>query len=1058
MRKKLLLRNVYSNLISEAILDQSTFLEKLLNIIESKPSSSGQYGKLVARIVKNIKDTNLLSLKGKENKKARKKAEIAIAKDLKEIKGIDGSPINIKAIKPLYDSLVQYMQKKSEANLDDCLKAADYYMKDFYPNVDLDEKSEIDDGNFEFDVIFRRTKFYQQYLEFKESKLGASEVHEVYEDDRIKIVYPPAPSSFNRYISSMSGDVSWCTQNPATWHAYNSRQFVMILHDKHSDVGDTNYLISLKVDKNGSVDYQGTCDYHNDHMGQDLVPLMSDNIESEIAAFVNSNQIDITQDVATYEELKSNVKGLVDINDFDQIESMFNVYIARRSFDHFELIIKTFLQECKVSEKYDRSIDLLAEVICDATFQDHEFSLNFDLVYLVSKNVGRKAIIDLGNTILMKAAEKRSHEKYYISFPNIFTEAYIESLANQIANFSNKLKNAFIQACDTNNPANFSRVLKESIKKDKIKSIVMPESLDDISLFKTKGFFNYIIFKNLNLLAPKDMPPFYDSVESYFNAGSSADEKYIRDLILNNKEEFSIAFEQNKSSRINQLTKKIGNTESKDEESKRLEKDLKKIQNLDLSDIDINLLIAHIVSSKDIENVDLSAVLKDSMYLQKSDVENTVRDLMTDFDFFTFMFNKNNVIGKKYLDFVYNKGLDSEYITKDSIKFIDYILQNLIGSGILGVYSLRYHITLASNILSICKKFNVSPQSLPSAIGEFILKLCIEDSYFLYHILKDDDSLDRFLGNVDYFVYLIQNKASEKAINTILEDMQRAVFDNRMTFFKTGHSTETFSETQDLIFQKFLSIDRIKNNISLGTETVNKRKIFFFFYLLSKDVLDKNTIINLVNIYVKKIITSEQSIFQDEYSRNHIRPIFCKLIADNISDSEMLPLVTQHVSAKSFYAQRTVSGSSAFKILVINLIKSLNNKNISFDKDKLSDIISDAQFASLPEHIGVSMLRNLVQVSSDGELNYLYGKDLTIVRDCLAGLTKNKSQVRARVINKKYISYIIEMVSKLNRVARMQISDMALKDQRAQLHARTEEEIQASNEALLKKYINMLMS
>ena len=37
------------------------------------------------------------------------------------------------------------------------------------------------------------------------------------------------------------------------------------------------------------------------------------------------------------------------------------------------------------------------------------------------------------------------------------------------------------------------------------------------------------------------------------------------------------------------------------------------------------------------------------MYLQKSDVENTVRDLMTDFDFFTVLFDRNINIGKKYL-------------------------------------------------------------------------------------------------------------------------------------------------------------------------------------------------------------------------------------------------------------------------------------------------------------------------------------------------------------------------------------------------------------------------
>ena len=165
----------------------------------------------------------------------------------------------------------------------------------------------------------------------------------------------------------------------------------------------------------------------------------------------------------------------------------------------------------------------------------------------------------------------------------------------------------------------------------------------------------------------------------------------------------------------------------------------------------------------------------------------------------------------------------------------------------------------------------------------------------------------------------------------------------------------------------------------------------------------------------------------------------------------MIPLIMQHVSANAFYVQRTASGASAFKILVIQLLKSLNDKNIAFDKSKLSDIISDRRFVYLPEHIGVSMLKNFVQISSDGELNYLYGKDLTTVRDCLEDFLITKSS-----IVDKYRSHILEMVSKLNRVARMQISDMAFKDQRAQLHAPTEAE-EAANESLLKKYINMLI-
>ena len=40
------------------------------------------------------------------------------------------------------------MTKKAEADIDDCIKSADYYMKDFYRMAYKDEKALIDNGNF----------------------------------------------------------------------------------------------------------------------------------------------------------------------------------------------------------------------------------------------------------------------------------------------------------------------------------------------------------------------------------------------------------------------------------------------------------------------------------------------------------------------------------------------------------------------------------------------------------------------------------------------------------------------------------------------------------------------------------------------------------------------------------------------------------------------------------------------------------------------------------------------------------------------------------------------
>ena len=87
---------------------------------------------LFIEVVKCIKHTGLLELTGKENKKARKKAEVLIIKRLRKYQNIDGENIEFKGILPMFDNILEFLEEKPDVSFDDCILAADLYMRKFF--------------------------------------------------------------------------------------------------------------------------------------------------------------------------------------------------------------------------------------------------------------------------------------------------------------------------------------------------------------------------------------------------------------------------------------------------------------------------------------------------------------------------------------------------------------------------------------------------------------------------------------------------------------------------------------------------------------------------------------------------------------------------------------------------------------------------------------------------------------------------------------------------------------------------------------------------------------
>ena len=524
-----LYRKVYKKLLNEAIIDQGSFLEKLVDIINKKPTAEGNYGKLIKKIVSAMNKTKLLSLKDdqsqiedllqkpdvpsqerallkkrkKDNKRSRKKAEVTIHKSLQSIKGLDGEPINLKQIRPLYDSMLKYLESKGDVNIDDCIKSADYYMKDFYRLADKEEKLRIDKGDFDFDLIFQRTNFYQEFVSFKSNLSNRyrtkDNIVDIYADEKVTIVYPTTPESFNNYISESGHSVSWCTQNSSTWYSYNSEQFVCIMQvysNHHSSAVNYEFdtsIISLKVDFDGEVDHNGTCDGNNNHMNyQSLNSLLTREMYEAIKAHAlkmspfgdKAGDIDSLVNQSKYER---SIDGLLDINEYEELKSF--LLIIANSYPQLWNEIATYTIDSAVDkDKIDKVIDVYVEAIA---------SLNFDTTLVGSEidwdspllNTSRSQKELFASKLLEKSLNRRSHEKYLIALLELY-KIDMPGWLSSSGDVNKNLKTAIINAVNTNNQANFRKVINTCLYNNHVKENVI--TTDFVEIFDTKGFKDYL--------------------------------------------------------------------------------------------------------------------------------------------------------------------------------------------------------------------------------------------------------------------------------------------------------------------------------------------------------------------------------------------------------------------------------------------------------------------------------------------------------------------------------------------------------------------------------------
>ena len=158
-------------LLNEAQIAQFDFLLELMKIFESKPKVKGKIGTFLEDQIRELNpdmpslSSIMSSYQGSKNKRKRNDVKSNIVKKLNEaFKGIDGNNLEFDLIKPLHHSIILYLKNSADVSFDNCILSAEYYMRVFYDSSPTKEQDLIQKGNFDFSIIFERTKFYESFF------------------------------------------------------------------------------------------------------------------------------------------------------------------------------------------------------------------------------------------------------------------------------------------------------------------------------------------------------------------------------------------------------------------------------------------------------------------------------------------------------------------------------------------------------------------------------------------------------------------------------------------------------------------------------------------------------------------------------------------------------------------------------------------------------------------------------------------------------------------------------------------------------------------------------
>ena len=934
--KLLSLKAVYKNLLSEAILDQSTFLLSLSDIAQNKPGTIND-NSLVGSILKSIEKTSLGSLQGAENKKKRKKAEVLIHKNLKKIKGISGQPVDLKKMRPLYDSILEFLSAKKDVDIEHCLLAADYYMSDFYSSIDEEEKKLVDNGKMKFENVLRVTKFYQQYHEFKDSLGIFSDSYvKVYKDENINVVYPQTSNAFNSFIASTGTSVEWCTQAPSTWQGYNNSQFVMIIHQIQP-----NRLTSLKVDFNGLIDYEGTCDHENLHMNkykvQQILPQKAEDMIKKMVE--DGDVVSLQPENFKTENVARYASGLLDTNNFEEMFSLLvTVNYMDSSGDLLDDALDEIIRRASEVNKLEKAIEVIVDVAASLNFDSQNFKILLTLDMLRIE----KADVLFLETLVNKCLNKRSHVKYFIALCSLYKS--IVNMPINLKEINSKINQIAFNALDKSNPVNFKRVMLNIIRnKDLSKQIFKEENFP--RFFASKGFKSYFSSKKENCVLINEVERVSGEVE-----------RFISQTIKKNRESFAEFVQSH-------------NNEEQDNIS---------FESLDFSMIAKSIQHKTKLSNFDVTTMNLESLGESTFELSSEDIDEIVNSIYTNVDVLKLICERNKFLFDTLLLHFYSSLEDSsrknntiDLNLKETSDVFFYLFNNStekIPSAINGSLSPNDTVKLFNSTIKAIKQTGNTIKSIEPETRELLTKT-VNNRNFFSGLLENNFQLEENL--VDFYAEIILNSNFDEESISIIKN----------SIFDLGLLNNNLSNTSlEKLVSKLLVVPEIKSSIVRSAQSGKDdiSNAYNIFYLSKYSSVSRKII---TQAYIKYISVITDSRDDNQLQNNNLIESSNQINQIIVSYITITNEITESVG--SLIDKNTFWNNNSFKNLVVLMVIKCNKTNVTFSKKHLAKVFYSDNFKRLNTVNRQEILTNFISKSSDNEDNYLNTSDRAVVKKCL---------------------------------------------------------------------------
>jgi hypothetical protein len=1007
--------------------------------LELYEATSVKEKNIALEIIKIVYVTKLLELKGKENKKKLKEAEEILIRQLRKHKNSDGEFIEFKKVLLMFDSIIQYVEKSVDVDIDTCIKAADLYMRVYYDIARKEEKDEIEKGNFDFNIIMKRMAFAKGYKKTSvvSEKMLAESLLKVYEDDNMLIVYPTNYKAFKHMLGSVLGasESTWCTyRRESTWSSYNSSQYVAVAHSKKADFGEDAYAISLKVRFDGTIDVEETCDFHNNHVDDEFLDeYITNEMKTEIAKL--PEQVNLQSNIS---EIEDNVIGLSKLNDVNELKNCFSQSLAFSGVEQTMGLYELMCTETQLSKED------AAEVIVDSVAYYIFDNLDAETLYFGDffRTQGMYPREEIYNNLKNKILNQRSHPRYFNAFLEIqkkMTYSFLKHYRYQL-NFD-EFKSALEIACNTNNANNLKRIIKLSLESDEYRVYVNPCNINNKSegltknniaiydmLMNSQGIKSYITEFGINSI---------NKVSGGLSSGLSRDsfrpEVFISCLIFRYSDLF-----------INQLQK----------ESKDPNEDIKKR-------IDLNLATRYIIEDARFPK----------RFLDKSDEERRFLSL----DKSSYQEIKNNILSEH----------ETFRLIKDYLKNRDaYILYKLIAFNIVegNPFNIRYD----QEQFSIFNDLTTYKDGFKGAdyFGNFITFLNVYNKNVTDLNAKTLENISEFVGNMfDNDNEMVEQEACRNFFNT-------AILDNTVKGFDFKYTYEIFKLLDDVLKIKVIGesfyeismrimrgeqinniIKNIQNKSKIFIESsnfidsVNKNNISYISQNQAKVVPLILTFLDFIPIekrksyfgeFVKQLFSKDNTGYASNYEESLATSAIQTINTQIICSEEVTNTLRNHLNHVIRHYGKTELHTRFINILID--VFTQNNK--ALPKDVMQKIATLSSGQNYNSAAGIKkFFKNFIGISEDGS-DSLYGKELSIVRETLKDLFRDrKFNTNKSMFGTRYSKEIaFEMVQKMGKHAGMHMA-MAFPEEASSLRANTpEEEAELQMDSLIRQYIKMLLS